>query len=69
MSKGGKAFKACIKCKALVKPEEGRCPICGSSEFTFEWSGIVIVIDPEKSEVAKMLDVKSPGRYALKVGV
>ncbi|MEM1645398.1 MAG: transcription elongation factor subunit Spt4 [Ignisphaera sp.] len=69
MSKGTKSFKACIKCKALVKPEEEKCPICGSVEFTFEWSGMVLVLDPEKSEVAKMLNIKIPGRYALKIGV
>lgn len=69
MSKSGKAFKACIRCKALVKPEEEKCPICGANEFTFEWSGIVVVIDPDKSDVAKLLNIKTPGRYALKVGV
>ncbi|MCC6016962.1 MAG: DNA-directed RNA polymerase, subunit E'' [Desulfurococcaceae archaeon] len=69
VSKASKTFKACIKCRALVKPEEEKCPICGSNEFTFEWSGIVIVLDSEKSEVAKMLNIKTPGRYALKIGV
>jgi len=58
-----------MKCKALVKPEEEKCPICSSTEFTFEWSGMVLVLDPEKSEVAKMLNIKIPGRYALKIGV
>ena len=69
MSKGTKAFKACLKCKTLVKPEEEKCPVCGSNDFTFDWSGVVIVVDPEKSDVAKMLNIKTPGRYALKVGV
>ncbi|MEM0372050.1 MAG: transcription elongation factor subunit Spt4 [Ignisphaera sp.] len=68
MSKGIKTFKACLRCKALVKPDEEKCPICGSNEFTHEWSGIVIVVDPQKSEVAKILNIKTPGRYALKVG-
>lgn len=61
-------FKACIKCKALARPDEEKCSICGSNEFTYEWSGMVIVVDPQKSEIAKMLDIKVPGRYALKVG-
>lgn len=68
-SRPSKPFKACIKCKALVKPEETQCPICGSSDFTFEWSGMVIVLDPKKSRVAKLLGIDKPGRYALKVGV
>uniref|UniRef100_A0A7C2ZCJ0 Transcription elongation factor Spt4 n=1 Tax=Ignisphaera aggregans TaxID=334771 RepID=A0A7C2ZCJ0_9CREN len=69
MSRGTKSLKACMKCKALVKPEEEKCPVCGSTEFTYEWSGIVIIIDPERSDVAKMLNIKTPGRYALKIGV
>jgi len=67
-SRQTKPFKACLKCKALVRPDETKCPVCGSTEFTFEWSGMVIVLDPEKSKVAKFLDIKKPGRYALKVG-
>jgi len=63
-----KAFKACIKCRALVPIETQVCPVCGSTEFSTEWSGIIIVVDPEKSEVAKFLNIKVAGRYALKVG-
>ncbi len=63
-----KAFKACVKCKALVPADAEVCPICGSKEFTFEWSGVIIVIDPEKSAVAKLLGIKTPGRYAIKIG-
>lgn len=69
MSKGSRAFKACLKCRALVKPDEEKCPVCGSSEFTYEWSGIVIIVDPQRSDVARILNIKMPGRYALKVGV
>ncbi len=68
-TRSSKPFKACLKCKALVKPEEERCPICGSTDFTFEWSGMVIILDPKKSRVAKLLGIEKPGRYALKVGV
>ncbi len=63
----GKPFKACRKCKALVNKEANICPICGSSDFTDEWEGMVIIIDPENSEIAKMLGITKPGRYAIKV--
>ncbi len=63
----GKPFKACRKCKALVNKEVNICPICGSSDFTDEWEGMVIIIDPENSEIAKMLGITKPGRYAIKV--
>jgi DNA-directed RNA polymerase subunit E" len=66
--KPSKAFKACLKCKALVAVEVETCPICGSKDFSTEWSGIIIVLDPEKSVVAKLLGIKTPGRYAIKVG-
>ncbi|MCD6301436.1 MAG: DNA-directed RNA polymerase, subunit E'' [Staphylothermus sp.] len=63
----GKPFKACRKCKALVNKETNVCPVCGSSDFTDEWEGMVIILDPENSEIAKMLGITKPGRYAIKV--
>lgn len=64
-----KGFKACIRCKALVRIEEEKCPVCGSTEFSEEWSGMVIIVDPNRSKIAKLLGIEKPGRYALKVGV
>ncbi len=62
-----KIFKACRRCKALVERDAIECPICGSRDFTDEWEGMVIIIDPEKSEIAKALGISKPGRYAIKV--
>ncbi len=62
-----KPFKACRKCKALVEREAESCPICGSRDFSEDWEGVVIIIDPGKSEVAKILGITKPGRYALRV--
>ncbi len=64
-----KPFKACTKCKYLVPHEIGKCPNCGSESFTNDWVGMVIIVDAEKSEIAKMLDIKKPGRYAIKLGI
>ncbi len=64
-----KPFKACIKCKFLVPPDTEKCPNCGSESFSFDWSGMVIIVDAEKSEIAKMLGIKQPGRYAIKIGI
>lgn len=63
-----RSLKACKSCKALVPLDTERCPVCGSTEFTEEWSGIIIVFDPERSRVARMLGIKQPGRYAIKLG-
>ena len=62
-----KPFKACRKCKALVERDVDVCPICNSRDFSEDWEGIVVIIDPEKSEVAKILGITKPGRYALRV--
>lgn len=57
---------ACRKCKTLTT--EKVCPNCGSTELSEEWSGLVIIINPEKSQVARTLNITKQGRYALKVG-
>jgi len=56
---------ACRKCKMLTT--EKTCPNDGSTELSNEWSGLVIIINAEKSQVAKTLAITKPGRYALKV--
>jgi len=60
-------LKACASCKALVDKETEICPYCGSREFTEEWSGIIITIDPENSELARILNITGKGRYAVKL--
>ncbi|HYC26661.1 MAG TPA: transcription elongation factor subunit Spt4 [Nitrososphaerales archaeon] len=56
---------ACRKCRMLTT--EKACPNDGSTELSNEWSGLIIVINAEKSQVAKTLSILKPGRYALKV--
>jgi len=65
--KRGLPFKACVRCKALVPPKEESCPYCGYRVFSDDWVGLVVVIDPERSVVARELGFKKPGIYALKV--
>jgi DNA-directed RNA polymerase subunit E" len=43
------------------------CVICGTTNLTIDWAGYLIIIDPEHSEIAKKMNIKLPGRYALKV--
>jgi len=64
-----KPFKACTRCKLLVPHEVGVCPSCGSSTFTEAWSGMVVIVDVERSQLAKALGIGKPGRYALKLGI
>ncbi len=59
-------MKVCRECKFIVESAD-KCPKCGSTELTDRFSGMLIVLDAEKSEVAKVANVNSVGRYALKV--
>lgn len=57
--------KACKICNLIV--EEGdKCPRCGSKELTEGPKGRVVVLNPEKSEVAQKLTLKEKGNYAIK---
>ena len=59
------AIKACKECKRLVTGEE--CPVCRSSKLAENWKGKIIILNPDKSELAKKLGIKDPGEYALRI--
>ena len=58
-------LKACRKCKTLTY--EKVCPKCGSKDLTLNWKGIVIILNLEKSEIARILNIKEEGVYAMVV--
>ncbi|MDD3574751.1 transcription elongation factor subunit Spt4 [Methanospirillum sp.] len=55
----------CRDCHRVV--EGASCSICGTSNLTSDWTGYLVIIDPEHSEVAHRMNITLPGRYALKV--
>ncbi|MGQ9506693.1 MAG: transcription elongation factor subunit Spt4 [Candidatus Bathycorpusculaceae bacterium] len=57
--------KACVTCHFITR--ENICPKCKTSSLSDDFSGIVIVFDPENSTIAKAMNIKEKGRYALKV--
>lgn len=57
-------MRACKKCMKVT--EEEVCPGCKTSTTQY-WTGYLGIIDPERSEIAKRLDIKQVGQYALKV--
>ncbi len=57
--------KACANCHFLTK--ENVCPKCKSASLSDDYSGLVIVFDPESSAIAKAMNIKEKGRFALKV--
>ena len=42
-------------------------PACKSSDLTPDWNGVVLVVEPAGSIVAKTLGISERGKYALKV--
>ncbi|MBS3060322.1 MAG: DNA-directed RNA polymerase, subunit E'' [DPANN group archaeon] len=60
------AEKACKNCRLLVS-EGDICPLCKESNLTKSWKGYVIVMNPEKSEIAQKLEIKVPGKYAIRI--
>ena len=56
---------ACRKCKSLASGKI--CPSCNSTDLSKDWAGLIIILEPEKSEVAKSLGISKSGRYALRV--
>ena len=60
-----KVLKVCRECHKVVEGES--CVVCGTSNLSEDWAGYVVIIDPERSEIAKKMNVTMAGRYALKV--
>ena len=59
--------KACKKCRLIIAQGD-TCPVCGSTELTGKWHGYIVVLNSEKSNIAKKLDIKVNGTYALSIG-
>lgn len=57
--------KACKNCKTIIKTGS-KCPKCGSEQLTETIKGKIIILNPEKSEIAKKTDFKEKGLYAIK---
>jgi len=57
---------ACRNCR-LVIAQGNVCPLCGSSNLTGKWTGHAVILNVEKSEVAKKLGIKVNGTYALSI--
>ena len=57
--------KACTNCHFITK--ENVCAKCKSTNLSEDFSGIVVMFDPENSSIAKAMKIKDKGRYALKV--
>lgn len=57
--------RACKICKTIYEDED-KCPNCGSKEFTESYKGRIIVLDNDKSLIAKKLNITGNGNFAVK---
>ena len=57
--------KACKICNRIYETGD-KCPNCGAKESTESFKGRVYVTNPEKSEIAEKLNIKSKGNFAIK---
>ncbi len=58
--------KACKNCRLIIAQGDV-CPVCGSNALTTKWNGYVVILNAEKSEIAKRLGIKVNGTYALNI--
>lgn len=56
--------KACKICNTIF--EGDKCPKCESKESTESFKGRIIVLNPEKSEIATKINLRSKGNFAIK---
>ena len=57
--------KACRQCHFISTGSI--CPNCNESNLSDDFSGVVVIIDPESSAIAQAMNVKKKGHYALRV--
>jgi len=60
-----KKMQTCRNCRRFTT--EKVCPTCKSTNLSSSWKGLVVIVDSD-SELAKVLNINEPGRYALYVG-
>ncbi len=58
--------KACKKCGMVISHGDV-CPVCGSKELTNKWGSYIIMLNADKSEIAKKLNISMNSTFAIDV--
>lgn len=58
--------KACKLCKRIIDTGDS-CTVCNEKSLTTNWKGFVIIFDAPNSDIAKRLEIDTPGKYALRL--
>ncbi len=57
--------RACRDCRLIS--EGTSCPNCKSRNVSDDFSGFVVIFDPEGSSIAKAMGISKKGKYAIRV--
>lgn len=57
--------RACRSCKVIT--DETACPFCKGTDLSDDYSGLLIILDPEGSQLATKMEIEKEGRYALRI--
>ncbi len=57
--------RACRNCHLIT--DGTVCPECKSTDLSDDFSGVVIILNPEGSEIAKLMNINKKGRYAVRI--
>jgi DNA-directed RNA polymerase subunit E" len=60
------AEKACRNCNRIVE-DASECPVCKNNDLSDSYNGLVVIYDPEDSQIAESIGISTPGRYAIRV--
>lgn len=58
--------KVCKNCRIIITHGE-KCPLCGGGDLTNKWSSYVILLNVDKSDIAKKLNLKVNSTFALNI--
>ncbi len=57
--------RACRNCRLIS--EVNVCPDCKSTDLSDDFNGIVVIIDPKNSMIARVMAIKKRGKYAVRI--
>jgi DNA-directed RNA polymerase subunit E" len=58
--------KVCKLCRIIILHGD-KCPLCGSTELTTKWSNYAIILNADKSDLAKKLNIKVNSTFAITI--
>ena len=61
-------MRACRTDGTVVESKDEVCPICRKSDnMSANFSGLIVIFESENSEIAKRMNIKQNGLYAIRV--